>query len=364
VRSLFTTSMRSIRSQTTGAGSAAGVGSGAGEGAGKGAGFAQAHRPISAPSQRTRLAGARAGLALLAGLLPTLVGGLIVPAPADEGADGLPPLVGSIESVLVEPEDTLLDIAHRNRLPFDSVVRLNPGVDEWIPDPGTIVRLPTQYVLPPGRRTGLLINVPEMRLYDFRERGSIEIYAVAVGDPEDPSPIGDFRVGAKRIDPTWNVPESILAEKPHLPPSVPPGPDNPLGDRWMTVGNTTYGIHGTNNPWSIGRMATHGCLRLYEDEMRRLYDRTPKGTPLQLVYEPYKWGTDGTHLLLEAHPDLYARFPDPLEAALAVPRARGLLEGLDLVRVARVVREARGVPEPVGLLPAASPPAVTSGRPS
>jgi L,D-transpeptidase ErfK/SrfK len=285
----------------------------------------------------------------------------VAAAPARNAAPRLQPLLGAPRSVLVEPDDTLLDVAYRERLGFEAVVRMNPGVDEWIPDPGTIVQLPTRFVLPDVAPTGLVLNVPEMRLYDFRTTPLPDVYAVAVGDAEDATPIGEFRVGSKRTDPVWTVPASIRAEKPELPARVPPGPDNPLGRFWMTIGATSYGLHGTNIRWSIGRMATHGCVRLYEDDIQRLYERTPAGTPLRILYQPFKWGADGEAILLEAHPDLYAQLPDPLTAALVVPSALDLLGALDLERVAATVAAARGEPVRVGTLPPSAP---TSPPPS
>jgi L,D-transpeptidase ErfK/SrfK len=264
----------------------------------------------------------------------------------------LQPPLGAERSVLVEPGDTLLDVAYRERLGFEAVVRMNPGVDEWIPDPGTVVRLPTRLLLPETPRDGLVLNVPELRLYDFRTQPEPDVYAVAVGDATDPTPVGEYRVGSKRTDPVWTVPASIRAEKPELPARVPPGPDNPLGKFWMTIGSTSYGLHGTNVRWSIGRLATHGCVRFYEDDIARLYERTPPGTRLRIVYQPYKWGRDGDALLLEAHPDLYAQLEDPLAAALALPSALGLLSALDFEGVARAVVAARGEPVRVGTVPA------------
>ncbi|MGH7896097.1 MAG: L,D-transpeptidase family protein, partial [Candidatus Binatia bacterium] len=273
----------------------------------------------------------------------------------------LRPVAGVERNALVEVDDTLLDVAYRERLGFIALAQLNPGVDEWIPNPGTVVKLPTRYVLPDVREEDLVLNVPEMRLYDFRVAGP-EVLAAAVGDPTDPTPIGDFRIGEKRVNPTWTVPASIRAEKPELPARVPPGPDNPLGGLWMTLGATSYGIHGTNIRWSIGRMATHGCVRLYEDEMARLFERTPPGTRIRIVYQPFKWGVDGDGLYLEAHPDLYGLLPDPLEAALDVPRALGLLEAITLDEVRRVVDATLGAPVRVGTLELA--PAPTSTPPS
>jgi L,D-transpeptidase ErfK/SrfK len=274
-------------------------------------------------------------------------------AAAPKATPHLQPALGASRSVLIEPEDTLLDVAFRERLGFEAVVRLNPGVDAWIPDPGTVVQLPTRFLLPDVPPKGLVLNVPELRLYDFRVSPIPAVYAVAVGDADDPTLLGEYRIGGKRTDPVWTVPASIRAEKPYLPAQVPPGPDNPLGSFWMTIGNTSYGVHGTNVRWSIGRLATHGCVRLYEDDMRRLYERTPSGTPLRIVYQPFKWGRDGDELLLEAHPDIYARIADPLTAALATPSALGLLRVLDYERVAETVAAARGEPVRVGTLPAA-----------
>jgi L,D-transpeptidase ErfK/SrfK len=263
----------------------------------------------------------------------------------------LRPVIGQPSRGFVEFEETLLDVAFRHRAGFEAVERLNPGLDPWVPPAGSLVDLPTEMILPDAPEKGLLINIPEMRLYDFRQKGGPEIFAVAVGDAEDPTPVGSFQVGNKRVDPHWTVPASIRAEKPDLPAVVPPGPDNPLGSRWMTVGSSSYGIHGTNVKWSIGRIATHGCVRLYEDDMERLYDRTPSGTPLRLIYEPFKWGLDGRVLYLEAHPDIYGRRPDRLADALATPRALGLLRALDLEAVMRTVEQVRGVPVPVGEVP-------------
>jgi len=261
------------------------------------------------------------------------------------------PVLGKESGHLIETGQTLHDVAFLHRLGFDAVQRLNPELDPWLPRTGTVVRLPTRYALPPADSEGLVINLPEMRLYDFTGNGPVRVLSVAVGDPEDPTPIGEFRIGRKRKDPVWNVPASIREEKPDLPAQVPPGEDNPLGTRWMTLGQSSYGIHGTNVRWSIGRGATHGCVRLYEDTMEALFDRIDQGARVSLIYEPYKWGTNGRDLFVEVHPDIYGRHPDALAAALALPRKLGLLPRLDLERVWAAVERAEGVPIAVGSLP-------------
>jgi L,D-transpeptidase ErfK/SrfK len=200
-----------------------------------------------------------------------------------------------------------------------------------------------------------------MRLYDFTvSPDAPEVFAIAIGDEVDPSLHGEFRIGAKRENPAWHVPESIREEKPELPEVVPPGPDNPLGDRWMTIGATSYGIHGTNNAWSIGRMATHGCIRLYEDEMRRLYTRIPTGTRLRIDYRPVKLGQLGSDIYVEAHPDLYSREPDAGDQALARLETLGLLASVDVPALERAIREARGVPVWIGAVPGAPGSSATS----
>jgi L,D-transpeptidase ErfK/SrfK len=120
----------------------------------------------------------------------------------------------------------------------------------------------------------------------------------------------------------------------------------------MTLGRSSYGIHGTNVKWSIGRNSTHGCVRLYGDEMEALFDRIPSGAEVVLIYEPFKWGTNGKDLFLEVHPDLYGRVQENrLEAALALPRELDLLSQIDIDRVWQAVRQVEGVPVHVGQLP-------------
>ena len=212
------------------------------------------------------------------------------------------------------------------------------------------MRLPTRYILPDADEEGPRGEHPGDAPVRLHGQNGPEVFALAVGDQSDRSILGEFRVGAKRENPAWRVPASIRAEKPELPAEVPAGPDNPLGSRWITIGKTSYGIHGTNVRWSIGREATHGCLRLYEDEIQRLFARVREGTRIQILYEPIKWGRDNDRIYLEAHPDLYGLQPDRL-AALEVPRALGLLDALDLDAVLSTIEEARGIPVPVGTLP-------------
>jgi lipoprotein-anchoring transpeptidase ErfK/SrfK len=246
---------------------------------------------------------------------------------ADEPWMRIRPIVGEESGHLIEPGQTLHDVAFLHRLGFDAVQRLNPELDPWLPRTGTVVKLPTRFALPPAAAEGLVVNLPEMRLYDFTGNGPVRVLAVAVGDPDDPTPIGEFRIGQKREDPVWNVPASIRKERPDLPAQVPPGEDNPLGTRWMTLGRSSYGIHGTNVRWSIGRGATHGCVRLYEDTMEALFDRVGKGARVSLIYEPYKWGSNGKWRGPRAFRFPSGPFLEPVRPSASARRAaRGILQ--------------------------------------
>jgi L,D-transpeptidase ErfK/SrfK len=282
-----------------------------------------------------------------------LIGAAAIPAPAAarQGSEPrLQPVLGELRRTSVEPGDTLLDVAYRERVGFLALVRLNPELDRWIPRVGAPVRLPTRYVLPEAERSGLVINVPEMRLYDFTTGGDPRVYAIAIGNADNPTPLGTFAIGAKRVDPTWFVPDSIRRERPQLPALVPPGPDNPLGRRWMNLGLTTYGIHGTNSRWSVGSTSTHGCVRLYEDQVRALFTRIPEGTPVRIVYQPLKWGLDGDRVLLEVHPDIYARDSEPARRALDRLEELGVREAR-ADELLRAIERPMGVPVVVGVLP-------------
>ena len=267
------------------------------------------------------------------------------PARADPPA---PQPVGGMRAfTVVGPRDTLVDLAFRHRVGFEALERLNPDVEVWVPTPGTRVLLPSRYVLPAAPREGLVVNLPEMRLYDYTDGPMPRVYALAIGDLADPTPTGEFRVGARRSDPIWYVPPSIRMERPEIGPTVAPGPDNPLGSRWITIGSTYYGLHGTNLPWSIGRMTTHGCLRLYDDQMQELYARVPADAPLRIVYQSVKLGETREGLVIEVHPDVYAREPARVRALWMRLRGLGLSDRVDWRRVQKAVEQPLGIPVPI-----------------
>jgi len=255
----------------------------------------------------------------------------------------LPEVLGVDRAAVVGEDDTLLDIAVRNDVGFDALRRLNPSIDVWMPTVGEPISLPLRMIPPNAPHEGLVINVAEMRLYDYLDPALPKVIPIAIGDPATPTPIGDRRVLWKTQNPVWKVPQSIRQANPLLPAEVAPGEDNPLGTHWMAIGNG-YGIHGTNNLWSIGRIATHGCIRLQNSAVEALYERIRVGTRVHLVYQTVKLGRVGEAVYLEAHPDVYSLASDPVPMLLAHLLALGVLDRVDRATVERVVSQARGIP--------------------
>jgi L,D-transpeptidase ErfK/SrfK len=221
-------------------------------------------------------------------------------------------VVGQDQTVVTVYEDTLYALAAKFSLGSEELIRVNPGVDPWIPGAGKQITVPGRHILPPGPREGIVVNLPEHRLYYYpkpKRGGPIEVitYPVSIGKMDWRTPLGLTRVIQKQKDPTWFPPESVRKEHAEagdpLPPKVGPGPDNPLGAYAMRLaaGNGTYLIHGTNNPIAVGLAVTHGCIRMYPDDVAALFPLIPVGTPVRLINEPVKVAWIDGELLLEAH---------------------------------------------------------------
>ena len=220
-------------------------------------------------------------------------------------------IVGKITHAKVLKEDTLLDIARRHDVGYNEIVAANPNVDPWLPAEGSEVVVPTQYILPNAPRDGIVINIPEMRLYFYPRPTSTEAdavvvtYPVGIGAEGNDLPLKKSYISQKTVKPTWFVPESIrkehAADGDILPKSIPPGEDNPLGDYAMRLGRTSFLIHGTNRPYSIGMRVTHGCLRMYPEDISALFPRIAVGLPVHIVDQPYKLGVNNGEIYVEMH---------------------------------------------------------------
>jgi len=254
-------------------------------------------------------------------------------------------MIGTSRRHTVRPKETLLDIARLYDLGYNEIVDMYPQYDPWLPPVGSILALPTTRLLPDAERKGIVINVPEMRLYYFSGKGEktqVITHPIGIGDVDFQTMPGSYTVGSKAIDPTWYVPPSLRAK--YSVASIPPGPDNPLGKYWLGLKGTNYGIHGSDIPWSVGRKVTHGCIRMYPEDIAAFYQLIQPGTPVRIVYEPVKIARLGEQVYIEVHNDIYAKIPDLTDHARQMLIERGIWFEVDRQRLAVAVSEGRGIP--------------------
>lgn len=257
-----------------------------------------------------------------------LVCGLLLVHVAKAEIYELPPVgndvIGAVSTITARDEDTLVDIARRHGLGYQDIVRANPDVNIWMPGAGTEIILPTRYVLPRGSRRGVILNLAEYRLYYFPEAKEgqtayVMTYPISIGRMDWETPLGKTTVISKVRNPSWYVPQSVLdehaADGDPLPRIVPPGPANPLGKFAMRLGLPGYLIHGTNRPAGVGMRVTHGCVRMFPEDIEYLFGKVDVSTVVRIVNEPVKMGWDGDQLVMEVHPILEATFPAVDESA-------------------------------------------------
>lgn len=278
-------------------------------------------------------------------------------------------LIGEISKIRTKYEDTLVGIARRYNLGFREIKIANPKVDPWLPGENTTVVLPTQYLLPDAPRKGIVINVAEMRLYYFPkpkagEQAKVITYPISIGRGNWQTPLGVTEVVKKVKDPLWYPPLSIRREHEErgepLESVVLPGEENPLGQFALKLGLPSYLIHGTNKPSGIGMQSTHGCLRLYPEDIEFLFHDVPLNTQVRLVNQLYKLGWLGNELFLQAYPPLnegtaamqQSRDYSPLIKQLVRASQAQMDFSVDWRLVMRIASHPRGIPEPVRLRPA------------
>ncbi len=266
-------------------------------------------------------------------------------------------IVGKLGVVVTRKEDTLLDIARQHGLGYNEITAANPGIDPWVPGESTEVVLPTAFVLPPGPREGMVINLAQMRLFYFPpprpgEPARVITHPIGIGVDIAPTPLGATRIVRKAVDPTWYPPDSIRERRAEegeiLPAVVPPGPDNPLGGYALYLALPGYLIHGTNRPWGIGMRVSNGCIRLYPEDIEALFAQVPVDTRVRIVRDPYLVGErDGVPVLQAFRPPDDAPVEEsytPLMQDLVRRYPRGTV---DLAKALQVAKERRGVPTPI-----------------
>ncbi len=269
-------------------------------------------------------------------------------------------VVGTVQRVTATHEDTFSDLARRFNLGYDELERANPGVDPWLPRAGTEIVLPTRFALPDTPRRGIVINLAALRLYYFPpveagEPQRVITHPIGIGRVGWRTPEGRTTVTRKQQDPPWFPPASVRREHAAngdpLPARVEPGPDNPLGRHVLRLGWPSYLIHGTNNPYAVGLRASHGCVRLYPEDIALLHEEIPIGTPVTVVNQPVVYGWEGETLYQQAYPPLEDDKRDQAQLekqALQAARKRAPVGAVvDGDGAARLLAERRGIALPV-----------------
>lgn len=268
--------------------------------------------------------------------------------------------VGEMEMYRAKYEDTLVHLARKHGLGFVEMRAANPKLDPWIPGEGTRVVLPTQSLLPDAPREGIVINLPEMKLYLFEKPGQAPIvYSISPGREGLNTPVGQTTIQAKKVGPTWTPTPRMIKEDPTLKPFYPPGPDNPMGTHALYLGWPEMRIHGTNKPYAIGRRASSGCIRMYPESIKDIFSRVPVGTKVTSVDQPVKVGWIGSKMYVEVSPtqeqslrveemgDFKSYEITAADMKRITAKAGSFADRIDWEAVRKAVREHRGYPVPV-----------------
>jgi L,D-transpeptidase ErfK/SrfK len=269
-------------------------------------------------------------------------------------------VLGSVRQYTPTDGDTFLDLARFYGLGYNELEQANPGIDPWIPGIKTAsVTLPTAWVLPQVPYQGMVVNIPEMRLYYFHpHKGDgpilVTTYPVGLGRDDWRTPKGKFKVQGKTVNPTWVIPESIREEHirergDHRTKIDGGAPDNPLGKYRLELTMPGYRIHGTDIPWGVGMQVSHGCVRLYPEDIEALYPVVAIGTPGEFIYQPVKIGARDGRIYAEVSPDIYTLTPGMFTEARRIIEQLGWQDQVDWNKVERAVEQQNGIPADITL---------------
>lgn len=284
---------------------------------------------------------------------------LLIPAPLGAPGRGEPaaqtatsrPSLRPTRSYLVLRGESLHEIALKFKVGYRQMIEANPGVDPFVPGAGTRLIIPLAFIPPESARgEGILINLSELRLYLLSDRGERRppaSFPVGIGSEGSDTPLGIFRVVEKMPNPVWHVPRSIRNERPELPELVPPGPENPLGSHALRLSQEGILIHGTNKPFGVGMRTSHGCIRLYPEQIAELYRRVRVGTAVEIVRQPVKMLRYGGRIYLEVHDDPGSGRDYFLETFRLIVQ-NGVSRRLKIDDVVQAIFQKRGYPVDVG----------------
>jgi L,D-transpeptidase ErfK/SrfK len=273
-------------------------------------------------------------------------------------------IVGVVQKTRATKDDTLTDIARRFNVGYEEIVRANPDVDPWLPGENKEIIIPSQFILPNAPREGIVINAAAMRLFYYPKvkKGDPQVvhtYPIGIGKVGWKTPEGETRIIRRQKDPVWRPTASIIREHlkergEKLEAVVKAGPDNPLGRHAFYLGWPTYMIHGTNKPAGVGLRSSHGCIRLYPEDIAQLFELAPIGTPVRVVNQPYVFGWHDGALHIQAFDVLeddkrdwkkaQAKLLNKAMAERIKKELEARKEKIDWAAVAKLSEEPRGIP--------------------
>jgi len=239
--------------------------------------------------------------------------------------------------------ENLYQIARQYDLGFWELARFQRALDHFYLPWETDIVIPSQWIIPErSSYPGYLLNVAELRGYRFfPEKHEVRTYPIGIGVLDYKTPIGQrFRVQSKSVNPGWRIPKGLQAK--YGMSFMPHSDENPVGSRWM--GLSHYGLHGTHAPMGVGRLVSHGCIRHYPEDIEEMFDLTPVGTPVELIYEPVKFGFLKGRIFVEVHEDIYHKIPDMLKYALKRLQGKDLAGRIHWYRFLQAVEEQTGAP--------------------
>lgn len=249
---------------------------------------------------------------------------------------------------IADGSESLIELARKFDVGYNEITDANPGLDPFVPGEGKSIIIPSSWILPDVNvYNGIVINLSELRLYYFFRRDGkthLQTFPIGIGSEGTATPLGSFKVMQKIVHPAWHVPESIRKEKPELPLVVAPGPDNPLGSHALRLSLPSVLIHGTNRPFAIGRRASHGCIRLYPEDITKLFEVVPMGTPITIVDQPVKIGWKGGKVYIEVHRDSSMEAGAFMTKALSLLAKKHILGKVSSVKLIKAISEKSGLP--------------------
>jgi L,D-transpeptidase ErfK/SrfK len=257
-------------------------------------------------------------------------------------------VIGAIQLYSVKRGESLIEIARKFGIGYNEIADANPSLDPFVPGTGTRVILHTSWILPDVEYyEGIVINLSELRLYYFfkhKDKNFVKTFPIGIGSEGNNTPVGEFRVVEKIVNPPWYVPESIRKEEPQLPAVVPPGPENPLGSHALRLSSETILIHGTNRPWGVGRRVSHGCIRLYPEDIPKLFKLVSIGTKVTIIRQPIEVGTRDNKVFIEAHADASMKDMNYFNEAVILLQKKDFLKRVSTDKLYRAIIEKSGIP--------------------